>query len=326
METGGNRPVDKKYGAGYNQKELASSGKVLVKHMERKRKSEEQDITIEERVSNAKLTQKDKTVLDYMMSNQEFACFQTSNEIAEKLSVSPSSVVRLSSKLGYENFAQMKRVLQEQVAGKRKKSPESREIPYEKIKQADKLTDRELVEAIRQNISGNLQKDLVSMDVSRYLKAAKVISEAERVFVVGYRACAGFASSMGVMMECIRPKVYIVSNNVPMIDFLVDIGPSDVVVAISYERYSSDTIFAVKMAYKAGSRVVSLTDSYASPIAEGAEVVIVNRVDNFNFHNSYVGLTMSMEILIGLLSKYNKSLNEQRLIKMEEFLKETGQY
>lgn len=295
--------------------------------MERKRKSEErQEITIEERIGNAKLTPKDKTILDYMMDNQEFACFQTSNEIAEKLSVSPSSVVRLSAKLGYENFAQMKRALQEQVAQKRKKSPVNVEIPYEKIKQADNLTDRELVGAIRQNINNNLQQDMVSMDVSLYLRAAKVISKADRVFLVGFRACAGFADSLGVMMACIRPKVYTVSNNTPMIDFLVDLGEKDVVVAISYERYSSDTIFAVKMARKAGSKIISLTDSYASPIAEGAEAVIVSHVDNFSFNNSYVGLTMSMEILIGLMSKYNKSLNEQRLIKMEEYLRETGQY
>lgn len=283
-------------------------------------------LTIEERISNGRLTKKDEIILDYIIKNQEFACFQTSNEIAAHLGVSPSSVVRLSSKLGYENFAQMKRVFQELVAEKRKKGTDTPEIPYERIKQADKLSDRELITAVRQNIRKNMEQDTQSIDSNKYLEAAKVISEADRVFLVGFRACAGFATSMSVILSCIRSNVYSVSNNPPMIDFLVDIGKKDAIVAISYERYSSDTIFAVQMAKRAGCKIVSLTDSYISPIAKGANVVIVNRVDNLSFYNSYAGLVTTMEILSALVSKYNKTENEERLIKMEEYLMETGQY
>lgn len=289
-------------------------------------KQEPGKLSIEAGISRGNLTKKDKIVLDYMIKNQEFACFQTSNEIAAHLGVSPSSVVRLSSKLGYDSFAQLKRGFQELVAEKRKKGTDTQEIPYERIKQTDKLTDRELITAIRQNIRNNMDKDTDSIDTEKYLEAAKVISQADRVFIAGFRACAGFASSMAVMLSCIRPNVYSVSNNPPIIDFLVDLGERDAVVAISYERYSSDAIFAVEMAEKAGSRIVSLTDSYISPIAKSADVVIVNRVDNLSFYNSYVGLVTTMEILAGLASKYNKSQNEQRLIKMEEYLMKTGQY
>ena len=41
----------------------------------------------------AKLTPKDKIVLDYILRNRAKACFMTSSEIAQILGISPSSVV-----------------------------------------------------------------------------------------------------------------------------------------------------------------------------------------------------------------------------------------
>ncbi|MFQ7585418.1 MAG: MurR/RpiR family transcriptional regulator, partial [[Clostridium] symbiosum] len=65
---------------------------------------------------------------------------------------------------------------------------------------------------------------------------------------------------------------------------------------------------------------------YTSPLCSGAEAVILNSTENLSFYNSYTTLVMAMEVLLGLVSKKNKSQNEERLIKMEEYLRETGQY
>ena len=74
---------------------------------------------IEERISGAKLTARDRKVLDYMMKNKETACFMAAAEIAELLEVSASCVVRLSGKLGFPTYYQFKRALQEEVAKSR---------------------------------------------------------------------------------------------------------------------------------------------------------------------------------------------------------------
>ena len=71
---------------------------------------------------------------------------------------------------------------------------------------------------------------------------------------------------------------------------------------------------------------MALTDKYTSPLCSGDEAVILNSTENLSFYNSYTTLVMAMEVLLGLVSKKNKSQNEERLIKMEEYLRETGQY
>lgn len=62
------------------------------------------------------------------------------------------------------------------------------------------------------------------------------------------------------------------------------------------------------------------------PFAAEPKAVILNSTENLSFYNSYTTLVMAMEVLLGLVSKKNKSQNEERLIKMEEYLRETGQY
>ena len=279
---------------------------------------------ISDRASCARLTPKDRLVLDYILKNPETACFMTAAELAEQLNVSASSVVRVSAKLDFENFTEFKRALQLEVAGIRKKDPPK--IPYEKIPDSADFSEDELISLIKANVLHNIEKDQTAADHASYRKAAELAGDARRVFIVGFRACAGFADSFGTMLGCVRPDVYVVNGCRPLVDSLVDLTAEDVVIALSFERYSSDAIFAVKMAREAGCPVVALTDKYTSPLCAGAEAVVLCSTDGLSFYNSYTALVMAMEVLTGLVSRSKKEQNEKRLKMMEKYLDETGQY
>lgn len=280
--------------------------------------------SISERSAAAKLTPKDRLVLDYILKNPEEACFLTAAELAERLAVSASSVVRVSARLGYENFTVLKRALQQEVAEERRK--ERPLIPYEKIGDLADMPEEALISVIRTNVLHNIERDQSMTDLDSYRKAAALIGEAPRVFLVGFRCCAGFADSFGVMLGCVRPGIFVVNGSRPLVDSLVDVTPEDVVIALSFERYSADTVFAAKMAREAGSHLVALTDRYTSPLCAGAETVILCSAEGLSFYNSYASLVMAMEVLTGLVSARKKEQNEKRLKKMEQYLEETGQY
>jgi len=281
--------------------------------------------TVEQRACKAELSSNEKIVLDFMLKNKKQACFLTSNEIAEMLGVSPSSVIRLSKKLGYENFTTFKKTFQREQAN-RDFDYTAVEIPYEKIKQYDNLTDSDLITEFRKNVLENIKKDIASGTNSTFIESAEMISNAKRIFIVGFRTCSGFASSFGVMLSCVRPGVLVISSHQPLVDSLIDLTDEDVMIAISFNRYSSDTIFATEMAKDAGCKVIVMTDSYTAPIAQGAKKIIISSMDNLSFFNSYVSFIMNMETIVALVSKRNKELNESRLMKMEDYLERTGQY
>ena len=281
--------------------------------------------TIENSSYKSDLTNKDKIILDYILRNKKTACFLTSNEIAELLNVSPSSVVRLSKKIGFENFSAFKKALQMEIA-EQEPSLDANEIPYEKIEQYDKLSDIKLIKAFRQNVLKNITADISSKEDKKFIESADIISKAKRVFIVGYRTCAGLASTFGIMLSCIRPDVFVLNNNGPIVDRLIDLGKNDVVVAISFNRYSGNTKFAVQIARDAGAKIISFTDFYTSPIAQGVDKVIINSVENFSFYNSYASSMMNIETIVALVSKKNIAANKKRLMKMETYLEQNGEY
>ncbi|MBE5978582.1 MAG: SIS domain-containing protein [Paenibacillaceae bacterium] len=83
---------------------------------------------------------------------------------------------------------------------------------------------------------------------------------------------------------------------------------------------------ASQIARERGCPVIAITDSLVSPISENASVLLINKVDNFTFHNSYVSTMMNLELLAGLVSKRNRSENLERLMRMEQYLDQTNQY
>ena len=107
-------------------------------------------MTLEERGYDASLSKNESLIFEFIMREKDRACFFTSTDIATELEVSDSSVIRLSRKLGFRSFAELKKALQDEVS--EKAAPVTKtHIPYEKLQQIDKLSETELIMAIHQN-------------------------------------------------------------------------------------------------------------------------------------------------------------------------------
>ncbi|MDO5563266.1 MAG: MurR/RpiR family transcriptional regulator, partial [Synergistaceae bacterium] len=227
-------------------------------------------------------------------------------------------------KLGFENFSRLRRALQEEVS--RADDGIRAEVPHEKIKRYENIPDKELLSAFSQDVLRNLRGDITAENDRKLIEATEMITNAERVFIVGFRSCYGFADTMAVRLSCVRPGVIVVGSSLPLVDTLIDLTDRDALIAISFARYSTDTAFAVRMASDAGCGVIAMTDSYAAPIAAYAAKTIISNSGSMSFFDSYVSLMLNVEKMLLLISKYNKKSNEQRLMKMEKYLSETGQY
>lgn len=73
---------------------------------------------LRETIHNANLTKTQKMIAKYILDNSADACFMTSTEIALKLGVSESSVVRFSRSLGYSGFMDFQKLCAETIRTK----------------------------------------------------------------------------------------------------------------------------------------------------------------------------------------------------------------
>lgn len=280
---------------------------------------------LEERAASAALTRREKLALDYILKNKRTCCLMTSGEIADQLSIGASTVVRLSGRLGFESFAAMRKELQREVVG-RPAAGEGEPIPYEKMRDYGHLSEEELLSVFSRKVQSHIQSDAGEETGRRLMDAAARIGAARRVYVAGFRSCAGFASFFATLLSALRPDVVLLGQYPSLADQLADMAGEDVLVALSFSRYSKSALFTAQAAREAGCPVIAMTDSYVSPIAEGAALTVIHSVENFTYFNSYASLAVNLEKIALLVSHKSRDRAEERLKKLEGLLSRTGGY
>ena len=104
------------------------------------------------------------------------------------------------------------------------------------------------------------------------------------------------------------------------------IGEGDVMIAISFPRYSKRIIKAVEFAKKSGADVVALTDRETSPIAREASQLLTANSDMASFVDSLVApLSIINAIIVSVGRKKREELTV-RLKKLEKIWDEYDVY
>jgi DNA-binding MurR/RpiR family transcriptional regulator len=105
--------------------------------------------------------------------------------------------------------------------------------------------------------------------------AAGLIAEAEMVYVVGFRRSFPVASYLAHALQYAGKRAFFVDGMAGRVRQQVQsIGPRDLLIAVSSHPYAEETMQAAAAAAQYGARVLSISDSPASPIAASAQLVL----------------------------------------------------
>jgi DNA-binding MurR/RpiR family transcriptional regulator len=107
---------------------------------------------------------------------------------------------------------------------------------------------------------------------------------------------------------------------------MLSIGKEDVLVAISFPRYSKRVVAAVEFAHNAGANVISLTDAAHSPIARHADQLLTAQTDMASFVDSLVAPLSIINALIVALSIRKQNELAERLHRLEQIWDEFDEY
>ena len=176
-----------------------------------------------------------------------------------------STVVRFATELGYSGYPKMQQAMQEMIR--------------------DKLTSLQRIEVSQSRIgSGSVIEHVLSSDIDNikqtieetshedFKKSVKAISEAKTIYIYALRSSSALGSFLGYYLNLIFGNVKVVSTADK-----ARIGEGDVMIGISFPRYSHHTSTAMKFAMDKGAVVIGLTDSMNSPIAQTATYVLLAR-------------------------------------------------
>ena len=145
-----------------------------------------------------------------------------------------------------------------------------------------------------------LQSTLEELDRQSFEAAVNAIENAGNLYILGMRSSAALASFLGFYMNLIKENVRLIHDTTTneVYEKMIHIGPGDVYVGISFPRYSSSSLKAMKYAKSRGATVIALTDNGNSPFAALADICLFAKSDMVSFLDSLVAPLSVINALI----------------------------
>ena len=244
---------------------------------------------LRETIRNANLTKTQKMIAKYILDHSADACFMTSTEIALKLGVSESSVIRFSRSLGYSGFMDFQKALRKDYQDKVLSISSSITVPSQRIAKRAKLNDNaEYLKRHLKNSAKNLESIFVNNTIQTFEEAADTIIGSKHKYIVCSRGNSCLGDYFLLYLKHMVPNVEM-TNATPIspIDHICNISKDDCLIIFSFPRYSSMDKLTAKMAQEAGAKIIVITDKPSALLSEYASVLLtapekrLKKIDRF---------------------------------------------
>lgn len=234
-----------------------------------------------------------KRIGQYILENYEKAAFMTAAKLGETVKISESTVVRFAADLGFEGYPSMQKALQEMI---RNKLTAVQRIEVSK----DKLGKQDVLTAVVQSDIEKLRMTMDGIDRAEFSQVVDAIVSAKNIYVLGVRSAAALSDFLVFYFNLIFDNVRQIKTTLAseMFEQMLRVGQGDVVIGISFPRYSTRTVRAMEFARDQGATVVALTDSELSPLYDTASLRLIAKSDMASFVDSLVAPLSVINALI----------------------------
>lgn len=238
-----------------------------------------------------RLSKGHRRIASYIEEHYDKVAGMTANRLGVCVGVSDSTVVRFATALGYEGYAQFQRALQELVS--------HRLTAGQRVEMSADLPPAEALSTVLRSDMRNLRETLEGVDSQVFDRAVKRLLAARSIYVMGLRSAAMLAQFAGYYLNYIFDDVHLVSSGVTdVFEEISRMKSGDVLLGISFPRYSTRTLEAMRFAKRTGAQVIALTDGPMSPLCEVADDTLFARTEMASFVDS---LTAPMAMINALL-------------------------
>lgn len=247
----------------------------------------------------SKFSKGQKKLADFIRKDYDKAAFLTAARMGEEVGVSESTVVRFATALGYDGYPGFQKALGELVRNKLN-SIQRMEVTYGRISQS------EILASVLQSDIEKIKLTLAAMDHDAFELAVDTILNARKIYVIGIRSCAPLASFLSFYLNLICDDVTAVNTNSSseIFEQLIRIDERDVIIGISFPRYSMRTLKALEFASNRKAKVITLTDSVHSPMTLYSSCNLIARSDMASIVDSLVApLSVVNALVVALCMK-----------------------
>lgn len=272
---------------------------------------EMQDLIRRVNHTGKRLSKGHRRIAEFIIQNYDKAVFMTASSLGNHVGVSESTVVRFAVALGYEGYPQLQRALQELVR--------HRLTAVQRFEMTSDLSQREVLQAVLKGDMQNIRSTMDEVDERIFNNVIDRLVNARAIYVMGVRSAAPLAQFLGYYLHFMFDNVHIASNGViDIVEKISRVGEKDVLVGISFPRYSARTIEAMRFALSCGAQVIGITDGPMSPLMDVSTECLVARTDMASFVDSLAApLSLINALIVSIGLRRREELSEH-LARLEE--------
>ncbi|MBC2885606.1 MurR/RpiR family transcriptional regulator [Ochrobactrum sp. CM-21-5] len=237
-----------------------------------------------------------KQCADFVAANQDRIAVSTVAEMAEGAGVQSSAFMRFCQILGFSGFSEMQKLFRESYAGGWPDYSTRLEHLRETAAGSAPALLAEFAEAGRTSLEGLLK----TIEPEALEKAVELLAGAETIHIVGIRRAFPVASYLAYALEKMQVPAMLHSA-VGKLENLHALRKGDVLLAITFSPYSSETVAMTEAAAARGIDVVGITDTIVSPLSKlSRQTLLVSEVDFGAFRSLSATLCLAITLAVAV--------------------------
>jgi len=248
-----------------------------------------------------RLSKGQKLIAQYILKNYDKVAFMTACKLGETVGVSESTVVRFANALGYSGYPKLQEALQELIKNKLT-TVQRLDMAHNEYSDDSTILNKVLKSDIH-----NIKDTLDAIDENAFKDAANKILKARKIYILGMRSSFTIAQYLGFYLNIILDNVHIVRMDMgDAFEQVVKVNEDDVLITISFPRYSKKSYQVAKYAKNKGAHIISITDSMFAPVASLSDNILLVKSNMASFVDSLVpalSVVNALTIAVGMKEK-----------------------
>lgn len=260
--------------------------------------------------SGKKLSKSHRRIAECIVSHYDKVVFMTASKLGEYVGVSESTVVRFAAALGYSGYPQLQKALQELLR--------HRLTASQRFEMTSDMDHVQVLNKVLKADIQNIRSTLDEIDLVAFENAIDTIIQARQIYVMGLRASAPIAEFFAHYLKFLFPNVRVVTSGVSdVFEQLSRIGEGDLLIGISFPRYTSRSIEAMEFARSQGASLIAITDGPLSPLHSAADICLMAKSDMSSFVDSFAAPLSLINALLVALGQRRRTEVSEYFDKME---------
>ena len=262
-----------------------------------------------------------KRIAAYIEEHYDKVAFMTASRLGATVGVSESTVVRFATQIGYSGYPQLQQAIQEMIRN-RLTSVQRMEVTADRIGKSDVLdfVFNQDIDVIRRTMEETSHEN--------FYRAVDAISESRKIYILAARSALALGTFLSYYLNLLFENVLLVqaTSEGEIFEQMIRVDARDAVIGISFPRYSKKVSKAMGFAHDRGAKVISITDSTMSPIAQSCDCLLLARSDIASIVDSLCAPLSLINALI-VMTSLKKSGDTKKLFQnLENIWDEYGVY